>query len=202
MEDLQAIWNKLNELQQQVGALIDETAIDDTLQQLRTREQARLREAKFLQIMIYGTVAVMTGMVFWVAYMTQQPVAITQLLGIGLIGLGMYWMRWQFRRTQLSVEPDQYSQDAQGFIATARQQLQLRKKLLIYAPLVYALMLLSGLHLLLHSYLSELSSYWGMIGGSYGLTLGALGAGIGMQLHKFKREFGPILSRFERFLAE
>jgi O-antigen/teichoic acid export membrane protein len=202
MEDLQAIWNKLHELQQEVGAMIDEPAIDDTLQQLRTREDARLREAKLLRVIIFGTIFFLVAMVLLVAYLTHQPVAWTQFLGIALVGLGMYWMHAQFLRTQITIEPRSYDQDAQGFISAARNQLLLRKQLLIFAPIIYAFLLLGGMHLLIHPYISALDAYWGIIAGSYGLTLGILGAGIGMQLQKFQREFGPILNRFERFLAE
>ena len=193
MEDLQAIWNKLNELQKQVGALIDEQAIDHNLDQLQQRESARLREARWLRGMIVGTVTLLTGMVVLVAFLTHQPVTWGQILGSVCIGQGMYWMLWQFQRTQI--------QDAQGFIAAAREKLLLRRKLLILAPLVYALLLLGGMHLLLHPYISLLPAYWGIIGGSYGFTLGILGAGMGIQWQKFERDYGPVLDRFERFLA-
>ncbi len=202
MEELKTIWNKLNELQIQVGELIDEKAIDHSMAQLKQQETSRIKEANVLKGMIFGTVGVLAAMLLMVVFVTEQSIIWTQVLGLALIGLGMYWMLYQFQRTQIPFEAGNYDQEAQGFIKTAHEKLILRKKLLTIAPLVYGLLLLSGLHLMLHPYLMEIPYYLGIMGATYGICLGILGGGMGIKHNQFEREFRPIMERFERFLAE
>ncbi|MES2731151.1 MAG: hypothetical protein V4714_05360 [Bacteroidota bacterium] len=199
MENLKSIWNKFGDIEPGLEKLIPDEPMQTTLRHLQEKETKRRNLTQWL-IPIAGIVFI--GFISLLTIGFTQAITLQQMMGMGLVFLGLTWMVYQFISTQISMQPTNYDQPSNLFLKEARMKLIQRRSLTVLGTAIYLAFLVPGLHLILFQYIQGIPGYGGFIGLLYGSMLAIGGYTIAMEKKKFFREYGDVLTRIDQFLQE
>ncbi len=194
MEDLKAIWNKVNDLQQQVGKLIDGDTVENTYTNLKKEQDL---QKKWTPWMI-PYILVLMGFMTWLTEAFKSPVSMT---GIGLITIGGFVMTYLLQANQIPIEQYEHNRDAASFLKTVKEKLTKRKHFWATGVAIYTLSLTFGLHLLIFG-LDSLEGQGGYVGLLYGTMLSLTGYATGTMYIAHQSRYGDMLKSINRFLAD
>ena len=193
MENLKAIWSKVEDLQIEIGKLLDTDIVESTYLTLK-KEQAL--QKKWTPWMIPYIFALMTFMT-WLTEAFQSPVSMT---GIVLITIGGFVMTYLLKANQIPIERYEHNRDATSFLQVVREKLKKRRHFWAVGVAIYTLSLTFGLHLLIFG-LDSLAGKGGQVGLLYGGMLGLTGYVTGNMYVVHQLRYGDLLKRIDRFLA-
>ena len=193
MEDLKMIWGKLNDLQVEIGAMLNEHVVEDTFNTLKKEEA---RHKKWTPLMIPYIVLLM-GFMTWLTEAYQSTVS---MVGIILITIGGFVMTYLLQANRIPIDKYEHNKDAINFMKTVKEKLMKRKHYWAIGVAIYTLSLLGGLHLLIFG-LESLAGRGGEVGLLYGMMFGLTGYATGSMYLFHQKQYGEIIKRIDRFLA-
>lgn len=194
MEDLKVIWGKLNDLQIEVGKLVEVDSVTSIYNKLKKEEANR---KKWMPWMI-PYILLMMAVITWV---TEAYKGMIPMFGIALITVGGFLMMWLLSRHQISVEAYEHDKNATVFLTSVKDKLVKRKTSWAIGVALYILLLLGGLHLLIFG-LDSLAGKGGMLGLLYGTMLGLMGYATGSMYLRHQKQYGDTLKMIDRFLKD
>ena len=194
MEDLKAIWNKVNDLQLQVGKLVDTDTVEHTYTTLKKEQDL---QKKWTPWMI-PYILVLMGFMTWLTEAFKSPVS---MAGIGLITIGGLVMTYLLQANQIPIEQYEHNRDATSFLKMVKEKLAKRKHFWAIGVAIYTLSLTFGLHLLIFG-LDSLDGKGGQVGLLYGIMLSLTGYATGNMYVTHQSRYGELLKSINRFLAE
>jgi len=196
MDELQAIWNKLNDLQTEVGALIKVDKVDTIYEKLKKEEE---QQKKWMPFMVPYIICLMLGMTWLVRYTGGKPLDLIQISGLILITLGGLSMIYLMHLARIPVDLYEHNHTSVEFMKNIKGKLLKRRHLWAIAMIVYILSLTIGLHLLIFG-IGSLAGKGGSVGAFYGIMFGLMGASAGGMYSMHQARYGGMLQRIDRFL--
>ena len=201
MEDLKLIWNKLNELQLEVGKLIEMDKVETVYDKLKKEEELKKKWMPFTAPVILLTM----GWIFWITYPKGEPLSEILFtpftLGILLIIFGAFLMMYLIVKIRIPLARYQHDRSSLDFLKIVKERLHQRKKYTLIGVSLYLFILTIGVHLMIFEF-NSLAGSWGMVFGLYGFMLGLTGMMIPSVLVAHNKQYKDILSRIDRFLAD
>lgn len=194
MEDLKMIWGKLNDLQEEVGKMINVNVVEDTYQTLKKEEE---NHKKYTPWMI-PYILILMGFMTWLTEAYQSTIS---MVGILLITIGGFVMTYLLSTNRIPIEQYEHGRDATSFLKIVQEKLLKRKQYWPIAVAIYTLSLLAGLHLLIFG-LESVANRGGEVGILYGVMLGLTGMVTGSMYAMHQSRYGDLLKRIDRFLAD
>lgn len=192
--DLKLIWGKLNDLQIEVGELINTDIVEDAYSILK-KEQAL--QKKWTPWMIPYILIVMS----FFTWITNATDSIISMIGIFLITIGGFIMTYLLQSNQVPIERYEHNRDATEFMRIVKDKLARRKHFWAIGVAIYTLSLLFGLHLLIFG-VDSLAGKGGELGLLYGTMLGLTGFVTGSMFLAHQKRYGNLLKRIDQFLTE
>lgn len=197
MDELHAIWNKLNDLQVEVGTLLEVNKVETIYQQLKKEEDLQKKWAPFVMPFI---ICMMLGMTLFIRYAGGQPYTNIQIIGWILITLGALAMTYLLQSDSLPLATYEHHKNSLDFLKIVKEKLLKRKHLWAFAVTFYIISLTTGLHLLIFG-LGSLAGKGGILGAFYGIMFGLMGASAGGMYAMHQAKYGKLLKRIDRFLS-
>ena len=198
MDELHAIWSKLDDLQIEVGALINVNQAEDIYKKLKKEEEQR---DKWKPFMVPYVVCVMLGFAWLVQSTGGNPLTIIQIISLSLIGVAGLAFVYSFYIIKLPLAEYQTNGNTVAFLKKLKASLLKRRKVYVISMACYIVSLTIGIHLLIFG-LDSLAGKGGYLGLFYGCMLGLLGASVGGTYRTYHKQYGDIFKRIDRFLEE
>ena len=194
MEDLKAIWNKLDDLQLEIGQYFNKNVVETTYATIRKEENLRKKWTPW----IIPYILVLMSVMVWISNAFQSWVS---MMGILLITIGGFVMTYLLQANRIPVEQYEHNRDAMSFMKLVKEKLERKKHFWAIGVAIYTLSLTFGLHLLIFGF-DSLAGKMGYVALLYGLMLGIAGYATGNMYIIHQQRYGGILKTIDRFLAE
>lgn len=194
MEDLKTVWNKINDLQLEVGQVVDTDTVENTYTALKKEQDL---QKKWTPWMI-PYILILMGFMTWLTEAFNSPIS---MVGIGLITIGGFVMTYLLQANQIPIEQYEHNRNAIAFLKTVKSKLTKRRHFWAIGVVIYTLSLTFGLHLLIFG-LTSLAEKGSQFGLFYGIMLGLTGLVTGSMYVTHQSRYGDMLKRIDRFLAE
>jgi len=204
MDDLKAIWQKIGDLKEEVGEMIEMNKVESVYSQLKKEEA---RNKKWLPWMIPYIIAV-TAFIFlvynWISQTySDRNLTTQQILGTLLIPLGGFIMLYFYQLHKIPLDNKEHDQTSLSFLKMVKEKLAKKRKAIRLGNITYILLLTIGLNLVSFDWGgTSISLYWKhllFLNGTM-LVIGIFSFMFGLK--KFDKQYKDILTRIDRFLAE
>lgn len=204
MDDLKAIWQKIGDLKEEVGEMIEMNKVESVYSQLKKEEA---RNKKWLPWMIPYYIG-MTLFILWVYnWMSitwfDRTLSTFQIIGTLLIMVGGFIMLYLSQLHKIPLADYQQDQTSQAFLSTVKEKLAKRRKMSLIANGIYIFVLTIGLNMVAYDWSSDFANGFGLhtiLMNGFMLLLAAITLPLG--LRKFDKQYKDILTRIDRFLTE
>lgn len=171
MENLEKIYDKLNELEKAIGQIIEKDSLKENLNNLK--KEAQFNEKWKLWMMVY--VLVLMAFMTW---FTGAYHSIVSMAGISLITLGGCLMMHLFQKNTIDPTIFEETHSLDRLKDMIQEKLKKRMHYWALGMGIYMLSLTCGLHLMIFG-LASLAGKGGMLGLFYGAMFGLTGYSIG-----------------------
>ncbi|MEM9889054.1 MAG: hypothetical protein AAF849_24445 [Bacteroidota bacterium] len=196
MEELKIIWDKLNDLQEEVERLMPSDSIQSLVQTVEKHEQARQALLKKTSWMLIASFISMIAIIISTNYLIGQNTTTLQWIGFGCVGIGMFYFVYAFQRNLLQLN---FSENSSDFVRKAIQKYQNRAVFIILNPLIYGFFLGCGILLILLDYLYLIEGYQGIIGAATGILLAIVCTGLAFEKRRYQRQEKVWLEKLKKF---
>lgn len=196
MEELKAIWEKVNDLQLQIQQMITIENVESIAQKVEQHEAQRRKTLKQTSRMLISTFITMLAIIISTNLFIGKGISILQITGFVCVALGMVYFIYLFYQNTLKTG---FSESTETFVNQTIKLYTTRKKLIITQPLGYTIFLGGGITMILVEYLSAIDGYWGIIGAMMGVLFALTGTVASFEMKKYERNEGAVLKQLSLF---
>ncbi len=204
MDELKNIWQKIGDLKEEVGDMIEMNKVENVFSQLKKEEA---RNKKWLPWMIPYYIGMTLFLLWAYNWMSvtwfDRNLSTLQIIGTLLIMVGGFIMLYLTQLHKIPLADYQQDQTSQVFLSTVKEKLAKRRKMSLIANGIYLFILTIGLNMVAYDWSGDSGNPIGLhtlLMNGFMLILAAISLPLG--LRKFDKQYKDIVTRIDRFLGE
>lgn len=204
MEDLKSIWQKVGDLKEEIGDMIEMNRVESVYSQLK-KEEARQKKWKPWQIPYIIAVTVFIFLVFnWISQTySGRNMTTQQIFGTLLIPIGGFIMLYFYQLHKIPLDNKEHDQTSLSFLKMVKEKLAKKRIAIRWANITYILLLTAALNLVSFDWgIVDISEQWKhlLLLNGIMLIIGILSFIFGQKV--FDKQYKDMLERIDRFLAD